>query len=160
MVAVDGKIEEQRKFYAWWKANVTGQGTRTDLSRERGQSLAQSDAEDLTGMKHQRVSPFSFENDDFLYDAHPNLAAPPSTANQSSHWNSNWGDVSGNVLMLLCLVMCEGAQTTGCQTCHNSTHSMGATHFMRGIPGGSSGKRLGRIFENATKFRKNCRANY
>jgi hypothetical protein len=76
MVAVDGKIEEQRKFYAWWKANVTGQGTRTDLSRERGQSLAQSDAEDLTGMKHQRVSPFSFENDDFLYDAHPNLAAP------------------------------------------------------------------------------------
>jgi ParB family chromosome partitioning protein len=54
--AVDAKIEEQRKFMAWWKATVIGSGTRTDLNRVRGEGLSMRDAEHLTGMKQQRVS--------------------------------------------------------------------------------------------------------
>ena len=54
--AVDTKIEEQHKFVAWWKANVTGQGTRTDLSRDLGESLPMREAEKLTGMRQQCVS--------------------------------------------------------------------------------------------------------
>jgi hypothetical protein len=57
--AVDSKIGEQRKFVAWWKARVTGQGTRRDLSREHGESLPMREAEQITGMKNQRVSDLS-----------------------------------------------------------------------------------------------------
>jgi hypothetical protein len=69
--AVDLKIGEQKKFVAWWDGNVTGQGTRTDLSRDHGESpgrggrksnrvpgsiIPKDDAEALTGMQQQRVS--------------------------------------------------------------------------------------------------------
>jgi hypothetical protein len=54
--AVDAKIAQQVGFVAWWKANVTGQGTRTDLSRDRGKSLPMRKAEKETGMANQRVS--------------------------------------------------------------------------------------------------------
>jgi len=50
------KVEEQQKFVAWWKGSVTGQGTRTDLNRDHGESLPLKEAEHLTGMKQQRVS--------------------------------------------------------------------------------------------------------
>ena len=52
-LAVDLKIEEQRRFVAWWHGNVAyGGGSK---NRERGSySLAQ--AEKLTGMAQQRVS--------------------------------------------------------------------------------------------------------
>jgi hypothetical protein len=45
--AVDKKIEEQRKFVAWWAANVRGKGERAN-SRVRGYFVSQ--AEDETGM--------------------------------------------------------------------------------------------------------------
>jgi ParB family chromosome partitioning protein len=51
--AVDTKIGEQMKFVAWWKVNVAhGGGSK---NRDRG-SYSLGDAEDLTGMKQQRVS--------------------------------------------------------------------------------------------------------
>jgi phage N-6-adenine-methyltransferase len=53
--AVDLKIEEQRKFVAWWKASVsTGHGGDRQVPSTR--HLSFRDAEDITGMKHQRVS--------------------------------------------------------------------------------------------------------
>ena len=51
--AVDLKIGEQRKFVAWWDANVTRSGPR---KLGRGHGLIRAEAEQLTGMKHQRVS--------------------------------------------------------------------------------------------------------
>lgn len=57
--AIDAKIDEQRQFVAWWKVSVTGQGTRTDLNRDRGKSLSMREAERLTGMVQQRVSDLS-----------------------------------------------------------------------------------------------------
>lgn len=54
--AVDLKIEEQQKFVVWWKVNVQGQG---EVHKKEGRDpglLVRADAEDLTGMKHQRVS--------------------------------------------------------------------------------------------------------
>jgi hypothetical protein len=54
--AVDLKIGEQKKFVAWWDANVAvGQGTRTELCRDLGK-VHWEEAEHLTGMKQQRVS--------------------------------------------------------------------------------------------------------
>jgi phage N-6-adenine-methyltransferase len=51
--AVHAKIDEQIKFVAWWDANIAhGGGSK---NRERG-SYSLSQAEDLTGMKQQRVS--------------------------------------------------------------------------------------------------------
>jgi DNA N-6-adenine-methyltransferase (Dam) len=51
--AVDLKIGEQRKFYAWWQASVAhGGGSK---NRDRG-SYSLDRAEKLTGMKQQRVS--------------------------------------------------------------------------------------------------------
>jgi DNA N-6-adenine-methyltransferase (Dam) len=51
--AVDAKVEEQRKFYAWWQAGVAhGGGSK---NRDRG-SYSLDQAEKLTGMKQQRVS--------------------------------------------------------------------------------------------------------
>jgi phage N-6-adenine-methyltransferase len=54
--AVDEKLTEQIKFVAWWKGHVTGQGTRTDLNRDPGESLPMRKAEEVTGMKQQRVA--------------------------------------------------------------------------------------------------------
>jgi phage N-6-adenine-methyltransferase len=54
--AVDFKIEEQRKFYAWWQGAVRGAG-QPEKNRPRTRPiLSRDDAENLTGMKHQRVS--------------------------------------------------------------------------------------------------------
>lgn len=54
--AIDGKIDEQRKFLIWWKANVKfGGGSK---NRDSG-SYPVEKAEDLTGMKQQRVSDLS-----------------------------------------------------------------------------------------------------
>lgn len=50
--AVDLKIEEQCKFVVWWVANVRGDGKPAAHTA----GLARGKAEDLTGMKHQRVS--------------------------------------------------------------------------------------------------------
>lgn len=56
--AVDAKIEEQRKFVAWWKGSVggnpDGRGRREEIPGAR--YLSFHDAEDITGMKQQRVS--------------------------------------------------------------------------------------------------------
>jgi phage N-6-adenine-methyltransferase len=51
--AVDAKIEEQCKFVAWWNGAVGGRG---GYKKPRSRFLALTDAEDLTGMKQQRVS--------------------------------------------------------------------------------------------------------
>jgi phage N-6-adenine-methyltransferase len=51
--AVAGKIEEQLRFIAWWGANVTRTGPR---KLNRGHGLILAEAEELTGMKQQRVS--------------------------------------------------------------------------------------------------------
>jgi hypothetical protein len=52
--AVDAKLEEQRRFVAWWKGAVRRTGPANKLNRDRGLILA--DAEALTGMTQQRVS--------------------------------------------------------------------------------------------------------
>jgi hypothetical protein len=47
-------MEEQRKFVAWWAANVSaGYGGNRQVPRSR--HLSFKDAEALTGMKQQRV---------------------------------------------------------------------------------------------------------
>jgi hypothetical protein len=51
--AVDAKIEEQIRFVAWWKGAVRGKGEKAN-SRDRGYFV--SEAEQLTGMSHQRVA--------------------------------------------------------------------------------------------------------
>ena len=52
--AVDDKLTEARKFVAWWKANVTaGHGGNRQVP---GTRHLLREAEDLTGMQHQRVS--------------------------------------------------------------------------------------------------------
>lgn len=53
--AVDEKIEEQQKFVAWWGGAVRNKGERANL-KSPGTRLFVDDAEDLTGMKQQRVS--------------------------------------------------------------------------------------------------------
>ena len=56
--AVDLKIEEQRKFVVWWNSavggNPDGRGRRKEIPGTR--YLSFRDAEELTGMKQQRVS--------------------------------------------------------------------------------------------------------
>lgn len=52
--AVDIKIGEQRKFISWWKATVGSPGPKKDVPGTRYISFRE--AEDLTGMKQQRVS--------------------------------------------------------------------------------------------------------
>lgn len=56
--AVDAKIAEQRKFIAWWEGvvggNPEGRGRRKEIPGTR--YLSFRDAEELTGMKQQRVS--------------------------------------------------------------------------------------------------------
>jgi phage N-6-adenine-methyltransferase len=57
--AVDLKIGEQRKFVAWWGANVgvlKGGDRKSKKSKAMNTAFDRDDAEDLTGMKHQRVS--------------------------------------------------------------------------------------------------------
>jgi phage N-6-adenine-methyltransferase len=56
--AVDGVIEEQQAFTAWWNANVTpGRGTRTDLVAARQQgSITVADATAQTGVTKSQVS--------------------------------------------------------------------------------------------------------
>lgn len=54
--AVDVKIEEQRRFVAWWKGNIRSQGeVRKKENRDPG-FLSVCEAERFTGMKQQRVS--------------------------------------------------------------------------------------------------------
>jgi hypothetical protein len=53
--AVDAKIDEQRKFVAWWNGAVRSKGERGNL-KSPGTRLFVEDAEDVTGMKQQRVS--------------------------------------------------------------------------------------------------------
>ena len=63
--AVDLKIEEQRHFVAWWRANVTPARNlkllQGPVSRDLGERdrMSGADAERVTGMKHQRVSDLS-----------------------------------------------------------------------------------------------------
>jgi hypothetical protein len=52
--AVDAKIEEQRKFVAWWQGHVRGAGN-PQLS-ENADNCTVSRAEELTGLSKQRVS--------------------------------------------------------------------------------------------------------
>jgi phage N-6-adenine-methyltransferase len=57
--AVDIKIAESHKFVAWWKANVTDKGGRPvakNLTENTVQFLPARKAEELTGMRQQRVS--------------------------------------------------------------------------------------------------------
>ena len=54
--AVDAKIEEQRKFIAWWTGNVREGGRPSEKPAENAADLPRSEAERLTGMPHQRVS--------------------------------------------------------------------------------------------------------
>ena len=49
--AVDAKIEEQRKFVAWWGGNVSGGKSHRDPG-----AIKVSQAEEWTGVKQQRVS--------------------------------------------------------------------------------------------------------
>src|SRR5262245_44504989 len=53
--AIDLKIEEQHKFLAWWRANV-GAGKGQKGKRRDSGVLPELEAENLTGIKHQRVS--------------------------------------------------------------------------------------------------------
>lgn len=52
------KIAEQQLFIAWWKATVTDKGGRPSKNHAENaaQFLSERKAEELTGMKHQRVS--------------------------------------------------------------------------------------------------------
>jgi phage N-6-adenine-methyltransferase len=55
--AVEGKIEEQHKFVAWWDANVRDAGQPSkELSGIADNSLSALEAEKITGMKPRRVS--------------------------------------------------------------------------------------------------------
>jgi phage N-6-adenine-methyltransferase len=55
--AVDYKIEEQRKFVAWWGATVQrAGGDRQSQHSPRTRLMLCSEAERLTGMRQQRVS--------------------------------------------------------------------------------------------------------
>jgi hypothetical protein len=54
--AVDLKIEEQRKFYAWWQNTIRSQGEARKKENRGPGFLSVADAEGLTGMKQQRVS--------------------------------------------------------------------------------------------------------
>jgi hypothetical protein len=55
--AVDDKIAAQRKFVAWWKASVTDKGGGNPTARRsRDGVLSMRAAENLTGMRNQRVS--------------------------------------------------------------------------------------------------------
>jgi phage N-6-adenine-methyltransferase len=55
--AVDLKIEEQRRFVAWWGATVQRPGgDRQSQHSPRTRLMLCSEAERLTGMRHQRVS--------------------------------------------------------------------------------------------------------
>jgi hypothetical protein len=51
--AVDQKIDEQRQFIGWWDASVRDKGER---GKSPGTRLFVAEAEQLTGMKQQRVS--------------------------------------------------------------------------------------------------------
>ena len=53
--AVDAKIEEQRKFVVWWKANIQP-AIRPTKKSPGTRLLSVADAEQLTGMRQQRVS--------------------------------------------------------------------------------------------------------
>jgi ParB family chromosome partitioning protein len=62
--AVDAKIEEQRKFVGWWGVTIRSQGeARKKENRVLG-FLSVPEAEDLTGMKQQRVSDLGTRLDD------------------------------------------------------------------------------------------------
>jgi hypothetical protein len=52
--AIDQKIEEQHQFVAWWKGSVGKPGPKKDVPGTRYISFVE--AENLTGMKQQRVS--------------------------------------------------------------------------------------------------------
>ena len=54
------KIEEQRKFVAWWDGAVERKGG--DEKRKPRTRLSVIDAQDLTGMKQQRVSDLGQEH--------------------------------------------------------------------------------------------------
>lgn len=53
--AVDAKIIEQVKFVAWWDSNVRGKGEHK-AKTPGPRRLAEKDAEELTGISHQRKS--------------------------------------------------------------------------------------------------------
>jgi hypothetical protein len=55
--AVDAKVEEQKKFVAWWKGAVQrAGGDRQTQKHSPSTRLMLAEAEDLTGMRQQRVS--------------------------------------------------------------------------------------------------------
>src|SRR5215472_4233919 len=55
--AVDFKIEEQHRFFAWWNGKLTDKGGRPSKTVPRPRDgLSMERAEELTGMANQRVS--------------------------------------------------------------------------------------------------------